>query len=584
MLVSTLVFLTKAAARGVGASGRAEHGVEKSRLESTAMAIRGPRLAPARQDATWWASGMADKKFMFPMQAEDGEEANGAAAPPVDDTGLGAGDAMPKTAVYFSEIFGVSADDLAGYGAFDISLIADLPLFIDPFLLFQSDDPKYRSLHDQMIEYLRFLRDKASGGPLDRGLSRAWYEFPEIKQTWLGFAKDGNKGRGLGPGFAAALHVNLHNIFRAFGTESVTRGSHLEKLCLIRSGVGRDNISDFTTNLIRGFLAEFTQEFAQRHIDPSLRRRVPLPKARFDYPTESWATAHYDLPWHKGDHVILTPIDILTKDDTWINRSDLIHQFDELANAVSNAELRARINNYFAAQLPQDPQHEPSKEDEKNAAATTLIKFPELIDVYIRKKEDTGSQAQSVSAEKVADSHRLYVEQSSALRAFLSATKFYGLDGSTYDEAHQRIAFLKDVVENKGAHRIFYVSGEPLRRERDLQIMYRLTWLGTPSDVSREVDDGRGPADFKISRGADDKTIVEFKLASNTHLRRNLVKQVEIYKAASDAARGIKVILYFSEEERLAVRKVLDDLQLLDDKDIVLIDASKENKPSGSKA
>ena len=67
-------------------------------------------------------------------------------------------------------------------------------------------------------------------------------------------------------------------------------------------------------------------------------------------------------------------------------------------------------------------------------------------------------------------------------------------------------------------------------------------WFGTPSDVGAEVNDGRGPVDFKISRGAKDKTLVEMKLAKNSHLERNLEKQVPIYQAASDAEHGIKAI------------------------------------------
>jgi hypothetical protein len=32
--------------------------------------------------------------------------------------------------------------------------VSDLPLFIDPFLLFNSDKPEYRRLHDSIIDYL----------------------------------------------------------------------------------------------------------------------------------------------------------------------------------------------------------------------------------------------------------------------------------------------------------------------------------------------------------------------------------------------------------------------------------------------
>lgn len=36
--------------------------------------------------------------------------------------------------VYFTDYFGVSRDVLADFGAFNISLINDLPVLIDPFL------------------------------------------------------------------------------------------------------------------------------------------------------------------------------------------------------------------------------------------------------------------------------------------------------------------------------------------------------------------------------------------------------------------------------------------------------------------
>jgi hypothetical protein len=144
--------------------------------------------------------------------------------------------------------------------------------------------------------------------------------------------------------------------------------------------------------------------------------------------------------------------------------------------------------------------------------------------------------------------------------------------------------FLKDVIENKGGHRLFYANDEPIRRESDLQILFRLTWFATPSDVSREVNDGRGPVDFKVSRGSIDKSLVEFKLASNTKLRRNLEKQVEIYKAASDAPNALKVILFFTDEEHNKVLEILEELGLGKNPDIVLIDGRADNKPSGSKA
>jgi hypothetical protein len=143
---------------------------------------------------------------------------------------------------------------------------------------------------------------------------------------------------------------------------------------------------------------------------------------------------------------------------------------------------------------------------------------------------------------------------------------------------------LKDVIENKGGHRLFYVAGVPLEREEDLHILYRMAWYATSSDVTREANDGRGPADYKVSRGSEDKTIVEFKLAKNSQLERNLQKQCEIYEKASDAKRSIKVIVYFSASEKRRVDRILKSLKLVGSKDVIQIDARKDNKPSASKA
>ena len=487
----------------------------------------------------------------------------------------------PEMNTHFSHYFAFDAEVLQNYGAFNVSLINDLPLFIDPFLLFNSNNSDYRKLHEQIIKYLRFLRDKSLKGEMNEGLLYAWFTFPEIKQTWFGFSETGNKGRGLGIDFARALNKNLNTIFASFGKEKVSHGSHLEKLCLIKDGVGRDNISDFTTNLIKEFLLEYTQEFAKTYLPKEFAKSIHVKKVRFNYSTESWVAATYTLPFVDGDYVILTPKDMLTKDEIWINKDDLINDYDQIVEALPNLQLRDQLNNYLLRTLP-----EKATPKEKHAAITSTIReFPQFLEYYILHKENNGDKAVSISEEKVFWSENLFIEQARELVSQLqNLSRFYTISGNTYSEAKLRAEFLKDIIENKGGWRFFYVDGEPLRRESDLQILYRLTWFATPSDVSREANDGRGPADFKISRGSLDKSIVEFKLASNTKLKANLEKQVEIYKKASDARFGVKVIMYFTETEYEKVISILRELNIENNRDIILIDGRKDNKTSASKA
>jgi hypothetical protein len=303
-------------------------------------------------------------------------------------------------------------------------------------------------------------------------------------------------------------------------------------------------------------------------------------KAVFNYDTESWESRRYELPAFRGEFVILTPREILTRDEIWINRPDLISRFDQIAAALPNESLRALVSNHLRRHLTKR-----SKQKEVNEArARTIQHFPEIIEYYIKDKEDNGERATAVSEQRVESSEQFYIAQVRPVVILLNQAGFYSTPGTTYSEAHERVKYLKDNIEHKGGHLLFYVGDEPVHREEDVQRLFRLVWFGTPSDVSREVNDGRGPVDFKISRGSDDKTLVEFKLASNSQLKRNLERQVEIYQKASNARRALKVIVYFTAEELRKVQRVLNDLKLQNSSDVILIDARRDNKPSASKA
>ena len=226
-----------------------------------------------------------------------------------------------------------------------------------------------------------------------------------------------------------------------------------------------------------------------------------------------------------------------------------------------------------------------TKEEKQKVYTETLKKYPQLIEYYIRSKEKRGKQAVIQSQKKVSESESFYISQvADFVNQLASETKFYEIGVDTFTEAKLRIQFLKDEIENNDGYRLFYHNGEPIQRESDLQILYRLTWFATPSDFNSEVNNGRGPVDFKISRGNKDKSLVEFKLAKNTLLKKNLQNQVKIYEKANKTDKSLKVIFYFSIEEKVRVDSILKELKLEKDDTIILIDARCDNKPSASKA
>jgi hypothetical protein len=487
--------------------------------------------------------------------------------------------------VYFSDYFNVDPQLLEEYGAFNISLINDLPLFVDPFLLFESKKPEYQKLHKSILDYVAFLRDISREMFINDGLLDSWFIFSEVKQNWLGYSLSGNEGSGLGRKFALALRNNLNTIFSDFGSEKITKGSHLEKLCIIESGVGRDNISDFTVNLIKEFLCEYTQNFARKYIASSMRKKVSVEKIIFDKNTNRWKPQVFDLPFINNDFILLTPKDILTKDENWINNRDLFENYSEIANSIPNEQLRSEIDLYFRQNLPRPTKKKKpiSKSEYYSAVKNVILKYPEILNYYIKYKEDNGDKAISISKEDVKFVEHVFIENvSSFIKILQSNSAFYNISYDTYQESLERVRYLKQVIENNDGYKLFYVKGDPVKREKDLQIMFKLTWFSTASDVNSEVDNGRGPVDFKISRGNKDKTLVEFKLASNTKLKQNLQHQLEIYQKANQTDKGIKVILFFSSEEESHVYQVLNDLKLQNKENIILIDAGKDNKPSAS--
>jgi hypothetical protein len=498
----------------------------------------------------------------------------------------------PGTSVYFSDVFGVHPDVLAEFGAFDVSLVSDLPLFIDPFLLFTSDRPEYRALHDEIIRYVVFLRERAASGTIARGLLEGWFTFREVKETWLGYSKDGNKGRGLGIDFARALHANLGRVFASFGTEEVTKGSHLEKLCLIADGVGRDSISDFATNLIKPYLISFTERFAKAHLRPDQRKVFAVSKATFNYDTETWSGGRYELPKADSSYVILTPIDMLTKDDVWINKSDLVRDYDHIVAAVSNEQLREQLGRYFQRKLeeiqardeakrrakeeeskkPRSPRarakarerRDPTQSQTNEAAVVSIKAYPEIIDHYIRFKEDHGDEAQQQAEERVRSSERLFVGQVRDLANYLAEnSSFYRAPGDTTEGALHRLHELKRVIETTDAAKFLYFDGRPIDREADFHIIIRNVWCNVP-----RVHGDNAP--IGPQKGCFSRKVVDIRAGSNQRLA-SLLEDA----ASDDPMAVIRGAVCFDRAQRAQLSMLRDTLKLHNRPDIVIIDATR---------
>ena len=106
----------------------------------------------------------------------------------------------------------------------------------------------------------------------------------------------------------------------------------------------------------------------------------------------------------------------------------------------------------------------------------------------------------------------------------LKKTHFYNYDDSSYEEAKKRAYYLKKCIEDNDIYRLFYDIMGNIRftKEEDLQLLFKLVCYGVVSDVNRECNNGRGPVDYKFYKSNFDKSLIEFKLASDSKLKQNL--------------------------------------------------------------
>ena len=497
--------------------------------------------------------------------------------------------------MFFSEQFRIDTELIKAYGAVDISLVCDIPLFIDPMLIFNSDKPEYQELHQEMIRYLHFLRTKAKQGLSPKEIN-AWFNFSEVPNNWLGFSLVGNKGLALGKKYAKFLY---ENIGFALDTNGISKGQHIEKAMLLYEGSGKDKISDLTVNLIKRFLCEYTENFAKKYIDPILCQKLPVEKVYFNYNTESFVSKEYTLPYiynQKGkiEYVLLTPYDILREDEPSINRNDFYNSHERIRATIENDTLRAYVNHYIGQAVWRYEENQRRnkraireksiRKIEKDAFKEIVREYPELYDYYIRLREaDTDEIRIQCMQELNKQLEKLLLSSKDLISIFKQNGYSIEENLSAREEAKNRLVFFKHIIEDCDGYKNLYVKGQRIAKENDLQRLFRFVWYGTNYKVDSEPNNGRGQADFIVSMGQQNQNIVEFKLASNPKLD-HVFTQVEIYEAANCTDGSLIAIFYFTESEYLTARQVVvnSGYENKIDEAIYLIDCRNDNKPSAS--
>lgn len=255
---------------------------------------------------------------------------------------------------------------------------SDIPLGIDPFLMFKSRDTQLSTLHSLMLNAFNYGVKLVA----DRKFKEAenYFLFPEVSEIGLGYSKTDKQGSGVGEYLGSLIINSLIN-----SPDFLKRGiKHIEEMQLICVGIGRDRVSDTAANIIKLPLIEYTQSQCKLW-GIKLYKDVPVENV-FDTETGKWFDSYFELPLSPFNQksMIFVPRRIV-RTLPWINYDDYFQtEFSAFLKSKSGLKKLKRTSNKNS---------ELSNEEKKEIVSLTQ-KDVERVDRYIAKKEEMAINAQ----------------------------------------------------------------------------------------------------------------------------------------------------------------------------------------------
>lgn len=221
--------------------------------------------------------------------------------------------------------------------SFAIPLLdSDVPLYVDPFLLWKSPSQQDQALHTALIASINQIGRKYSGGEEAKAIDLL-VGLSECSEVGLGTARN-RQGKRIGNEVAA----EILSLFRTI-PQIVSLGlTHLEVVSLLVDQIGKDRISDLTCSLLKSFLIDFTIDQCRQWAIP--RSPVDLPNV-FHSRTGKLQTERVELPINPqtGSPLLLVP-------RRWLRHLPWLNFDDYFKFAIADETLagfgRVEILNY----------------------------------------------------------------------------------------------------------------------------------------------------------------------------------------------------------------------------------------------
>lgn len=380
-------------------------------------------------------------------------------------------------------------------------------------------------------------------------------EIAEVNGICLGYSK-GVSGNAFGRLISRQVISTAYDIVKL----GIDDPEMFQLLPLFQDNVGADRLSDMIAKLILDDIKTYTKR---------INRELGITKENYpDIPFKK----EFVINPYKGNAVLLVPVEILHKlpvAECWEDIDYCVSQ-NETIRSEMNAEVANEWTQYTAAQRKTFLRNQVFKNVEACRRVIDRYREEELVPFNPRDNFEyfLSKLEQSISHSEIDwKSNYKEIDSLAAAEEILSGFKQW----VEYNKGWEVIQEAESRKKEKILQRVIHLSGISYIKANNL-------------DMSCEPDEGRGPVDFKVSRGQD-ITIIEVKLTSNPQYLHGYEVQIEEYGKAEMTDKMIYVLVDLGNP--LKVRKVQDVHDRKVDENIrvpklVIIDATK--KESASKA
>ncbi len=286
-----------------------------------------------------------------------------------------------KSFLWFSVHFGIHQPQYK-LPFVDFPLDSDVPLYLDSYAITKDGSEMSAHCHNAITSYFQAVLDAVKQKDEQRVQYLIRDRLSEPKEIHLGVSKKARAGVGLGP-------VQEGQIIRAI-THSTALASgaiqDIQELELHIDGVGSDKVSDLIANIIKGYLAEFTQEMCTTYNIATIPCTVNF---FWDSDALEWTSDRYHLPARGGDYYLLVPKDFVRREQDLANHQTFYKQYmldfyirERQSGAASlTATLQTQTPRVTKASLRKDP----SFPSNKASVSSFIQEHPDIIEQYREK-------------------------------------------------------------------------------------------------------------------------------------------------------------------------------------------------------